>query len=168
MLFILLVLTWAYFAGFINVGRNLLRGPNQVRNYYLYDNGYDAILENNDGFKVTMQAHKDEGWLVLTFDDHNSRYILDEPEGAIYSVCFEAKSNIDGARIQVSHKQPSAEASQIDFGIVRINDSWNRYSMTGKLLGVPADSQVLYLDMRLNPANTEIYIRNLQLIKGSA
>ena len=154
------------------VGKNLLLGTNQgTTNFRLLDKGFNATLEaDEDGVKVTSTTRDDSGWLVLFFDDGQSREILAGPAGAWFTLSFEAKSNVENADMWVAHRQTNAAENQINFGDLKLGeaDVWKEYVLTGRLIGVAATSQGLYFDMRYgNPAGTEIEIRNLKLEKGS-
>lgn len=148
---------------------NLLLGTNNgTKNYSLGDNGYNATLAaEGDGVKVIMESHNDNGWLVLQYNDGQSKDLLSGPEGEEYILAFEVKSNIKNAKVAVSHKQGDAKECQIDFGEVIIDrvDKWEQFTLKGQLYGVDATSQVLYFDLRNNPAGTEISIRNLKLVR---
>ena len=154
------------------VGKNLLLGTNQgTTNFRLLDKGFNATLEaDGDGVKVTSTSRDDSGWLVLFFDDGQSREILAGSAGAWFTLSFEAKSNVENADMWVAHRQTNAAENQINFGDLKLGeaDVWKEYVLTGRLIGVAATSQGLYFDMRYgNPAGTEIEIRNLKLEKGS-
>lgn len=149
---------------------NLLMGTNNgTANYRLMDNGYNASLEaDGDAVKVTMSSHLDSGWLVLFFDDGNSRNILGESTGDVYTISFDVKTNMKDTEIRVSHKKADSKENQIDFGTATIKkvNKWSQVILTSKLTGAEASSQGLYIDLRNNPVGTEISIRNLKLIKG--
>ena len=154
------------------IGKNLLLGTNQgTTNFRLLDKGFNATLEaDGDGVKVTSTSRDDSGWLVLFFDDGQSREILAGSAGAWFTLSFEAKSNVENADMWVAHRQTNAAENQINFGDLKLGeaDVWKEYVLTGRLIGVAATSQGLYFDMRYgNPAGTEIEIRNLKLEKGS-
>ena len=149
---------------------NLLLGTNNgTDNFKLFDKGYDASLEpDGDGIKVTIHSHPDEGYLVLFYDDGHSKEILAGPEGDEYTLVFEAKSNVKNATIGIGHRQTDGQEIQIAFGSVTINktNKWTQYVLTSTLKGIPETNQGIYFSLKHNPANTEISIRNLKLIKG--
>ncbi|MBR1561253.1 MAG: peptidoglycan-binding protein [Clostridia bacterium] len=152
-------------------GTNLLLGTNQgTNNYSILDNGFEASLEADDiGIKVNMASRNDEGWLVLFFDDGRSREILGGLAGEMYTLSFDAMSNMDGTEMRISHRQTNASENQISFGTVVINqsDAWQHIDLVGSLTGVQATSQGLYIDLRYNnPPDTTVYIRNLKIEKG--
>ncbi len=150
---------------------NLLLGTNNgTQNFKISDNGFSAKLEpEGDGVKVVIPSHNDEGWLTLEYDDGHSREVLSGPGGDVYTLVFEAKSNVKNATIVASHRQSNAKENQISFGTATFDkaNKWTQFVLTGSLNGTPAALQVLYLDLRNNPAGTEISIRNLKLVKGS-
>ena len=152
---------------------NLLYGTNLgLTNFSLIQKGFDATLEPADdgiGVKVTAASRDDSGWLVLFFDDGNSRKILYGPEGASYTISFDAKANTSGAKINVSHRQGNGQGNQIDFGtaIIDQTNQWQTFTFTGTLKGVPATTQGVYFNLKSNPPGTEISIRNLKITRGT-
>ena len=169
---VLLLLTWAYLAGFIpfQIEENLLIGTNHgAGNFRLMDKGFDASVEKaGTGIKITSMARDPNGWLVLFFDDGHSRNLLSGPEGVPFTLSFEAKANTAGAEIRASHRQGDAQQNQIDFGIANISsvNTWEAFSLTGTLIGTPATTQGVYLNLKENTPGTEITIRNLKLVKS--
>ncbi len=151
--------------------RNLLLGTNRgVLNFNIGDNGFNAKLaEEDDGVKVSFSERDDNGWLVLSFDDGRSRYLLSGPEGDTYTLSFRIKSNVKDAVVSVSHKNANSKDVQIDFGSITTKkaEEWEEIVLEGKLIGTEPSSQVLYFDLRNNPAGTEISFCDLKLEKGT-
>lgn len=152
------------------VGKNLLLSTNQgTTNFRLLDKGFNATLEaDGDGVKVTSTSRDDSGWLVLFFDDGQSREILSGPAGAWFTLSFEAKSSVENAEIRIMHRQADAKENQISFGTISVTDEWQQYELTSMLNGTIATTQGLYFDLKCdNPVGTEICIRNMKMEKGS-
>ena len=155
---------------------NLLIGTNNgTTNFSILDKGYDAILEaEGEGIKVKSNSYNNnrdggDGWLVLFFDDGNSRNLLADEEGEAYTLSFEVKTNTKNTVMQIRHSQGNKDGTQIDFGtaVIEKPDKWNQIILTGTVTGYDSTSQGIYFDLRDNPAGTEISIRNLKLIKGA-
>ena len=153
---------------------NLLYGTNLgTVNFTLLDKGYDAVLEaEGEGIKVKSNSYNNnrdggDGWLVLFFDDGNSRNLLADEEGEAYTLSFEVKTNTKNTVMQIRHSQGNKDGTQIDFGtaVIEKPDKWNQIILTGTVTGYDSTSQGIYFDLRDNPAGTEISIRNLKLIK---
>lgn len=152
------------------IGKNLLLGTDEDKNYHVIDNGFNAILDvESEGIKVTSTSRDESGWLVLMFEDGKSKDILSEKEGEYFTVSFDAKSNTDNAELIIYHRCSNAKDNQITFGKVRLgsNNQWNKYILSAKSLGVEATNQGLYFDIGCtNPKNTEISIQDIKLVRG--
>ena len=156
------------------IGKNLLLGTNQgVKNYSISQKGFETELETADdgiGVKIRIISKaEDAAYLILFFNDNQSKGKLVGPVGDEYTLSFEARSNVAGATASLSHRQTNWQGNQIDFGGVRIAeaDVWQRFKLTGKLTGEYEMSQGLYIALTGNTAGIEIEIRNLKLEKGS-
>lgn len=101
----------------------------------------------------------------MFFDDGQSKEIFAGPAGEQYILSFDAKSNVENAILFASHRQGNSQGNQIDFGTATIGTEWNKVVLIGRTIGTIATSQRLYLDLRSNPAGTEIEIKNLKLEK---
>ena len=148
---------------------DLLHG---TTNFSLSDHGYNATLvTEGSGVKVSASSSslRDGGWLVLMYYDGQTRNLLADAAGDKYTIVFEAKTNTAGINIPVSHRNGNGQETQIEFGTATIPkaNKWIQIILTGELLGVPANTQGLYFNLSFIPANTEISIRNLKLIKGT-
>ena len=155
------------------IGKNLLLGTNQgTTNYSISQKGFETELGASDdgkGVKITITSKSEDAkWLVLFFNDNQSRRKLVGPAGDQYTLSFEAKSNVAGATASISHRQTNWQGNQIDFGGIRIAeaDVWQRFELTGKLIGEVEASQGLYITLAGNTAGAEIEIKNLKLEKG--
>lgn len=163
--------SWLWLAGVFSQSKgNLLRGTNNgTANFTLHIKDYDASLKKSgNGIMLKINKQADSGWLVLFYNDGSSCTVLSEPAGKIFTLSFDVKTNTAGTKIVVSHREGNSQNNQINFGtaVIENPDVWETVNLTGKVIGTEATTQGIYFNLKGNPVNTEIFIRNLKLAEG--